>query len=42
MSGSDGATAMSPIEKTFSFSKSGSKVWPLFSVFHTPPLAVAA
>ena len=34
---SDGATAMSPIEKTFSLSKSGSKVWPLFSVFHSPP-----
>jgi len=30
------------MEKTFSFSQSGSKVWPLFSVFQRWPDAEAA
>ncbi len=41
MLGSDGATAIAPIEKTSSSSKSTSKVTPLFVVFHRWPEAVA-
>ena len=41
MFGSDGATSTLPPCTDAACSKIGSKVWPSFSVFHSPPDAVA-
>ncbi len=40
--GSLGASSMSPMDAVISCSKTGVQVTPSFSVFHTPPVAVAA
>jgi hypothetical protein len=42
MSGFDGAMVTSPIEVVTPWSKTGAHVTPSLSVFHSPPVAVAA